>query len=400
MNTFPMRGLTVWSHDCSLPGPVVVGRLSQNGRFAFSPAWLESPCSRYFNPVGAPPETPVAAVLLNDSLPDSWGRLLVERLAVAISRRDERVPAPVTDADVLAAVADNLRMGAFRFSVSDSPVAFVGDDAHPLPTRSDLAELAKLSRAVELNESLSVQTLAPLVRCASSLGGSRPKASFADADGSLWLAKFPAHYDRRNMGAWECVMMRLAREAGITVPDFDLVNGSIFVSRRFDRTAGLGRRHYFSSRALLGAAKSREARSYLEIIMLIERLSQNRQADVEELYARIAFKMMIGDGDDHLRNHGFLLTDDGWHLSPAFDINPSLSNEHLCLTWDDGCNAFDPAGLIAAAPVWGLAVERAREIVGRVACSLRGWEREAAAAGIASEEIACMRPAFRLPAHV
>ena len=106
--------------------------------------------------------------------------------------------------------------------------------------------------------------------------------------------------------------------------------------------------------------------------------------------------MAIGDGDDHLRNHGFLLNDSGWHLAPAFDINPSPSIEHLCLTWDEQCNSFDINAFMGAAPFWGISVERAREIVGEVKDVVAHWKDEAADAGLTHKEIEDMACAIRL----
>ena len=190
-------------------------------------------------------------------------------------------------------------------------------------------------------------------------------------------------------------MTKLAQQAGIEVAPFELINGTIFATKRFDRTKA-GRRHYFSTRSLLGADKNHEPRSYLEILMIIEKVCRDKAAQAEQLFRRVAFKMAIGDGDDHLRNHGFLLTESGWHLAPAFDINPSSSIEHLCLTWDEQCRNFDINAFVGAAPFWGIGVERAREIVLEIKSVLRGWRKTSQEAGLSEFEIASMAPAVRL----
>ena len=388
--------LTAWSADEETPEPVAVGRMRlADGRFEFSQSWTGNAESVRFNPIESLPQSPHALALMTDSLPDSWGRAILDRYEKACARRDERAAHELSETEVLTTIADSERMGAMRFSPETAPESFVGISPTMLPRRSELAAYGELIRAFEEKRLLSAATLEPLVRAASALGGSRPKIGFEEADGSQWIAKFPSIYDTRNMGAWEFAMTRLALRAGIEVAPFDLVDGTIFVTRRFDRTAK-GRRHYFSTRALLGADRNHEARSYLEILMIIEKICRDRVLEAEQLYRRVAFKMAIGDGDDHLRNHGFLLNDSGWHLAPAFDINPSPSIEHLCLTWDEQCNSFDINAFLGAAPFWGISVERAREIVGEVKDVVSHWKEEAADAGLTHKEIEDMACAIRL----
>ena len=388
--------MTVWSHDDVSVTPVCLGELdTKTFSFTYSDTWSKSSQAKRFNPIGAIPQTPLAASLITDSLPVSWGRKLISRYRQTLARRDETVYTDPTEADILAAVTDNVRAGAYRFSKGQEATDFVGVSTRPLPRTEDLTEICNLVGQYESGESLSVQSLAPLVEFGAALGGSRPKVNFLDEDKTLWIAKFPSIYDDRNYGAWEYVAFQLARDCGIVVPEFDLVNKSTFISRRFDRTLNDKRRHYFSTRALLGAQKNRETRSYLEILGLIERICGNDSADIEELFRRVVFKILISDGDDHLRNHGFLLTQEGWHLSPAFDMTPSLSSEHLVLTWDEKCPCFNLKGLISAAPVWGIGVERAREIVDQCCEAVSHWEEKARNAEIGVDEIRLMAPAFR-----
>lgn len=388
--------LTAWSQDYETRTPVAVGRMRlADGRFEFSKSWTGNEESRRFNPIESLPETPCALALMTDSLPDSWGRSILARYERACARRDEREPHELTETEVLTTIADSERMGALRFSPETDPDEFVGTSPKMLPRRSELEAYGELIRAFEQKRLLSAATLEPLVRAASALGGSRPKIGYEEADGSQWIAKLPSIYDTRNMGAWEYAMTRLALRAGIEVAPFDLIDGTIFVTRRFDRSPK-GRRHYFSTRALLGADRNHEPRSYLEILMIIEKICRDRVPEAEQLYRRVAFKMAISDGDDHLRNHGFLLNETGWHLAPAFDINPSPSIEHLCLTWDEQCKSFDINAFIGAAPFWGIGVERAREIVAEVKDAVSHWREEASNAGLAVDEINAMSCAIRL----
>lgn len=388
--------LTVWSHDDGSVTPVCLGDLDTNTfRFNYCDTWLQSAQAKRFNPIGALPQTPLAASLITDSLPDSWGRMLISRYRQALARRNETVFSQPSEVDILASVSDNVRVGAYRFSRGCQTTDFVGASTRPLPRSQDLKELSHLIERYEACDLLSVQTLAPLVEYGAALGGSRPKVNFLNDDGAVWIAKFPGIHDDRNYGAWEYVAFQLAKDCGIVVPEFDLIDESIFVTKRFDRTTDNQRRHYFSTRALLGAQINTEARSYLEILGLIERICGNDSADIQELFRRVAFKILISDGDDHLRNHGFLLTQDGWHLSPAFDMTPSVSSRHLVLTWDEKCPCFNLKGLISAAPVWGIGIERAREIVDQCCEAVSLWHDKARQAQIKADEIQRMASAFR-----
>ena len=195
--------------------------------------------------------------LLTDSLPDLWGRKVANELLKARARKDEVRPAPVDDALLLGLVCDSDRMGALRFADVGNSLHFLGERRFAHPKASDLAELCQTARRIESGDILSAASLERFAENASALGGSRPKAGFADENERLCLAKFPSINDDRDKGAWEYVTARLAQKAGIRLPEFQLIDindplGRIFVSKRFDRTDDGGRLHYLSVRALLG----------------------------------------------------------------------------------------------------------------------------------------------------
>lgn len=391
--------LRAWDCDAVTHSHTPVGFLDpENTAFSLS-AELSSAQRACFNPINALPRTPGAYALLTDSLPDSWGRRVMAERETALARKEERRPLTLSEESVLAGVCDTLRQGAARFSFDDAGENFVGATRFALLTEKDLPAAYETAHAVESGLAVNFVTLDAFSQNASALGGSRPKVSFVDCSGALSLAKFPSVADRRDKGAWEALAMTLARRAGIAVPEFNLLDlglteGRIFISRRFDRGENGIRRHYLSTAAMLGTTAAMQKRSYLEILMLIERVSSDVQADREELWRRVLFKMMIGCGDDHLRNHGFLYTASGWRLAPAFDLNPSLSTTCLTLTWDENCSEYAPRQLVAAAPVWGLAVERAREIHAEVLSAVRSWKDVADSLGIADREIHQMEHAF------
>lgn len=351
------------------------------------------------NPTLEPADGVCARTLITDSLPDLWGRKVARLLEEARSRRNEVKPRAITDALLLASVADSDRMGALRYARPCEPEHYLGERRYPLPREADLPELASIARRIETDDILSAATLEAFAENATALGGSRPKASFVDAAGHLWLAKFPSIDDDRDKGAWEYAMVHLAAEAGIRVPSVRLIDigdarGHVFASKRFDRTENGARRHYLSVRALMGASDNREPRSYRDLVSLIERICFDPSKEKEELWRRTVFKCLIHDGDDHLRNQGFLLTERGWELSPAFDLNASLSKTHITLTYDGGRRDLAPEPLLAGSSDWGISDARAREIFEEVKTVLTGWKNAARKLAIPEEEIERLQPAF------
>ena len=197
-----------------------------------------------------------------------------------------------------------------------------------------------------------------------------------------------------NRAVWTAVSAELARRCGLLVLEGSLLGEMGYLEKRFDRTDDGGRLHYLSVRALLGAADNREARSYRDLVALIESICHDAQAQKEELWRRTVFKCFIHDGDDHLRNLGFLLTPNGWELAPAFDLNPSLSKTHLTLKYGRRCRDIAPSALLECVSDWGIPSDRAERIARETAQVVSQWKTEAREADIAEKEIAQMQPAF------
>ena len=187
-----------------------------------------------------------------------------------------------------------------------------------------------------------------LLRPGSSLGGARPKANVTAPDGSLWIAKFPSVNDEWDVGAKEYDTSVLARRAGLNVPETKAVKlsktGTTFFAKRFDRE-GKRRIHYASAMTMLGAVDGEAGHSYLEIAEFLAANSADADADLRELWSRMAFSRLVHNTDDHLRNHGFLLTKKGWRLSPMFDVNPNPYG---------GEGALDMGDIFADAPYYRL----------------------------------------------
>jgi len=239
----------------------------------------------------------------------------------------------------------------------------------------------------------------------SSLGGARPKAGVHDETGDLWIAKFPARGDTRDMGAWEVVAQRLALAAGTSMADTRLEyfggEHGTYMTRRFDRAEGSEGReriHFASAMTLLGYSDGTDhvmGVSYLELVELIIRQGADPDADLEELWRRIVFSISIRNTDDHLRNHGFLLTPVGWKLSPAYDMNPDPDGTGLSLNISETDNSLSFELALNVAPYFRLESKKARRILAEVRAAVSEWRKVAGDCGIARSEQDAMEIAFR-----
>lgn len=347
------------------------------------------------------PESGIFGIFL-DSSPDRWGQLLMRRREALQAKDERRVARTLYAWDFLLGVQDVTRQGAlrFRFEGADEFLAHESPAAPPVTSLAELAAVAKDLTRKDIDDLDQLRRwLAVLVAPGASLGGARPKANFRDTDGSLWIAKFPAYDDDRDVGAWEGVAWWLARQAGIDMPEARAVrlgrNGHrTFCVRRFDRVDGR-RRFYVSAMTLLRKEAS-EGSSYLELAEFLARQgdSDHLQADLEQLFRRVAFNVAVGNRDDHLRNHGFILGARGWRLAPAFDVNPNVAKREHVLIIDDVDNRPSLETVLATAPFYRLTPARAGELVAEVAGVVGGWAAAARRAGIAGDDIELSASAF------
>src|SRR5437016_329403 len=187
-----------------------------------------------------------------------------------------------------------------------------------------------------------------LIAPGGSLGGARPKAGVIDQRKHLWIAKFPSNHDEIDIGAWEMVAYKLAKHAGIVMPESKIEKFKnryhTFLCKRFDRSSKGERIHFASAMTLLQRSDGDDASkgaSYLELAEFITRQGAQPDQDLEQLWRRIIFYICISNVDDHLRNHGFILQPSGWILSPAFDINPVATSDGLKLNISESDNSQD-----------------------------------------------------------
>jgi len=236
----------------------------------------------------------------------------------------------------------------------------------------------------------------------SSLGGARPKASVLDTKGQLWIAKFPSKNDNRDISAWEMVVHELAVKAGLNVAES--MTGTYhskqhtFLTKRFDRNAE-GRIHFASAMTLLGhtdGTNFQSGVSYLDLVEFISKNGANVDSDLEELWRRIVFYICVSNTDDHLRNHGFLLTKSGWILSPAYDINPVETGTGLSLNISEADNSLDLDLAMEVGPYFRVSEKRANEIIEAVKKSVGNWRAIAEKHGVSKTERDAMAKAFKL----
>ena len=342
--------------------------------------------------------------LFSDSSPDRWGRILMKRRERILADREDRKPRALTESDYLLGVYDATRMGAIRFSLEEGG-AFVSDDAEtPTPPWTSLRTLEEASREFEKDEqSLSDKWLKQLLKPGSSLGGARPKASVLAPNGDLWIAKFPSKHDEGNVGAWEKVALDLARLCGLNVPESRLEtfskSGSTFLVKRFDRD-GARRIHFSSAMTMLGKTDGSGARDgvgYLDIVDFLQSNGSSPEKDLIELWKRIVFNMAVSNTDDHLRNHGFLLTQFGWRLSPLYDVNPVEAGDELALNVSENDNRISIDLALETAHYYGLEPSNAENIAREICATVRdNWEQLAKQYGITRSGIEDKRPAFRV----
>jgi serine/threonine-protein kinase HipA len=341
-----------------------------------------------------------------DSAPDRWGRMLMERREASDAKKAARPMRRLTALDFMLGVHDLTRSGALRFRRGpDAP--FLDDHELPAPPVAHLRELAAI--ALKLDEPGAEalpeyeRWLSMLIAPGTSMGGARPKATFTQTDGTMWLAKFPAHDDRHDWGAWEHLTHQLAHGAGLWVPESArLALGGrhhTFCVKRFDRGVGAdpqARRMYASAMTLLEREDGEAGASYLDLVDLLESQGGVGLAeDLQQLFRRAAFNLLVGNRDDHLRNHGFVRLPTGWRLSQAFDMNPNRDRRQHALTWDGRTAEPDLDALKATAPYYRIARPRdAQKVIDEVGNAVGSWRKQARALKFPGIELQAMETVF------
>jgi len=402
--------LEVWL-NCDLAPPTLVGTLAHDRgqiRFHYQPEWLKHPKAFALDPDLSLDEQPFFPKpemgnfgIFLDSSPDRWGQTLMKRREALQAKDEKRTARTLYGWDYLIGVQDLTRQGGLRFRIAGTQ-DFLDNDALAAPPVSSLRELEAVAyqlshRRIDDLDALR-RWLSVLVAPGASLGGARPKANFTESDGCLWMGKFPARDDDRDVGAWEYVTHQLALKAGIDVPAARLVRLNndfhTYCTQRFDRLAGK-RRFYASAMTLLRKEQS-EGSSYLEMAQFLRAQGdgENTAKDLAQLFRRVAFNVAVGNRDDHLRNHGFILAATGWRLSPAFDVNPNIDKSEHVLNIDAIDNRPDLNTLLTTAEFYGLTPTQAQQSVDEVLAVTSTWRQTARQVGISNADIELTASAF------
>lgn len=419
------RVIEVVADWVGLGGPALMGHLSARpGRgkevfaFEYDDTWLSTearqqldPALKLYRGTYYPPNGRDNFGVFLDSSPDRWGRVLMNRREAQLAREQDREERQLLESDYLLGVHDGHRMGALRFRMEGRFLDDSDDLASPPWTSLRELEQASLElerRGVEDDPSYG-RWLQMLIAPGGSLGGARPKASVRDKKDRLWIAKFPSRSDEDDIGAWEMVVHDLAERSGIVVPEAQVRQFGAgaagdhghhtFLSHRFDRTEGGGRLHFASAMTLLDRVDGQgadEGVSYLHLAELLMQSGSRTSADLEQLWRRIVFSICVSNTDDHLRNHGFMLEDEGWALAPAYDLNANPHGAGLKLNISETDNAQDLELVLSVAPVFRVESSRAREIIAEVVGAVQQWRAVAAAQGLAGPAQDRMRRAFRV----
>lgn len=412
---------TITVHLGQEASPLGVLRYDQQGAresasFEYNPAWMTAP-ERFAIEPGLPlvagpqfhrkiRDGSVFHAVIADTEPDGWARRVIQR-DHAKRRQEARRQGQAVDArllnsmDYLLAVDDVSRLGALRLQDEDGRyqrTIEVGRRTTPLMI--ELAQLLAATRAIETNTETEAD-LAYLRGRGTSLGGLRPKCSVIDEDGQLAIGKFPSVTDERSVTKGEVLALRLARRAGIDAADARLVDSdgsAVALIRRFDRTLWGDRLMYVSAATMLGAEPADPGEhSYTEIVDALRQYGSQAAADIEQLWRRIAFSILITNIDDHLLNHGFLHVDRGqWRLSPAFDINPFPDRVRELKTWiseETGAEATINA-LMSVIAYFRITPKRARAILAEVEGAVSTWREEGRGLGMTPEELEAFADAF------
>lgn len=335
---------------------------------------------------------------LRDASPDYWGRRVIERHAGL---------AQLGEIDYLLHSPDD-RAGALGFGLNVEPPA-------PLRTYNrtvDLARLHELADQLVAQESTSdgqaeLTQLEDLLLLGTSMGGARPKAVVED-DGQLWIAKFNRKDDTFNHARVEHAMLVLARECGLSAADSrvtKIAGRDVLLVKRFDRQPhpeGYFRARMLSALTLLRAGDSHQQRERWSYVLLAEelrRFSNRARADAHELFRRMTFNALISNTDDHPRNHALIALDDGFHLSPAYDLIPfplvSMERRDLALTVGDLGRYANAANLVSQAARFLLEREAATRIVDDMEAQVRAhWYRVARREGVSERDCERISRAF------
>lgn len=293
--------------------------------------------------------------VFNDSLPDGWGRLLVDRLLL----KNKINPSEIDNLNRLAVVQES-GMGALTYKPE-----------HKFETPREESDYDKLAQECsKILESQNSDNLDELFKLGGSSGGARPKI-LTKINGEDWIIKFPSSQDPKNIGEQEYKYSLCAKDCGIKMSETKLFDSKIcsgyFGIKRFDRGVNEGKDkkvHMVSVSGLLETSHRLPNLDYNILMKLTLELTKNYQ-DIEQLYRLMCFNVFAHNRDDHSKNFSFLYDESQkeWHLSPAYDLtySSSFNGEHATTINGEGKNPT-LENILAVAKNIGLKEKQARDI--------------------------------------
>lgn len=367
------------------------------GRFAYGRRYLQRPEAIALDPVNLPLSEREYFTrknhgifgVLGDLLPDSWGKyLLAKRLNIPFGSLAPHEMFAYVSTNAVGAIS--LGLGPdLATSKSEPPVSF-----------RDLQQVAEVFAKAMADEELPAE-VDYLLEQGTSLGGAQPKCPVI-YENEEWIAKFENHKTPIKFPRLEFAAMLLARRAGITVPEIrleELSGKAVYLIKRFDRL-NHRRLPFLSGHALANLdLEELEKGSYLEMAGQMRKFVKNVNRDLHELYRRLAFNVFIRNQDDHLRNHGFIHAEQGWRLSPLYDVLPiparkSAENFSLSLIFGREGSTATLANLYSRHQSFNLSRDQAEQIVAEVAAATADWEKTLREYGVEKADIEAVRWSF------
>lgn len=320
---------------------------------------------------------------IRDASPDAWGRNIMLR---------EHANAPGKSDNELGEIDFLLRAGPDRIGAldaTDRPDHYLPKDTQAAP----LEELLEAADRIDQGKPLDAHLDAALNH-GTSVGGARPKALLHE-NGEFWIAKFSSSTDSADMVGIEAGGMALAKLAGIKVAETRIVealNKRVILVRRFDRAVtpeGIHRRHMISAMTLLGLdeyAVRAGYSSYLDLADLLRQYARDFRSDGEELFRRMVLNILIGNVDDHARNHACFWDGECLDLTPAYDVCPQprtgmSANQAMTVgKWGRQSNLQNAVGECER---FGLGQDEAKAITEEITTTVRNnWENVFADSGV------------------
>jgi serine/threonine-protein kinase HipA len=326
-----------------------------------------------------------------DASPDYWGRLIIATEA--------RVPPEaLSELDFLLA-SNATRVGNLDFRLSpDDPEP----DLKP-PHFNQLTDVLIASEKIEMGEQAEDQFL-QLLRQGTSMGGARPKCT-VEWNEALWIAKFPARGDTLNIPRIEYATMTLAGRCGIRIPEVRIVtvgDKDIFLSRRFDREKAEDewlRRGFVSSLSLMQWDERDRVR--WDYTAMAETMRRYMTVDnIQGLYRRMIFNILVRNTDDHPRNHGFLLDKVRMTLSPAYDIVPSVAHPgigtdfRLAMALGKNGREATLENAVSRAERFGLSKGEAQVTIEQLLETTSAWREHFVECGVSDRDVDLLAPSF------